>query len=46
MTAAAAAVHAAEHRHAWGRDATMRYLIRRRCPMRLYQLACALAGEV
>lgn len=42
---AAAAVRAANNRASWGRWATMRFLINRRVPMRLYQLACVLRGE-
>ena len=41
----AMAVRAARNRHAWGRDATMRYLRRRGVPVRLYQIAMALEGE-
>jgi len=39
------AIRAAECRHQWGRDATLRYLRNNGVPMRLYQLACALRGE-
>lgn len=42
---AIAAIEAAECRHRWGRWATMRFLVKRGVPMRLYQLACVLRGE-
>ena len=44
-TRAAMAIRAAKNRRAWGRDATMRYLMKRGVPMRLYQIAVALEGE-
>ena len=40
-TISAMAVRAARNRRVWGRDATMRYLVKRGVPLRLYQIAMA-----
>jgi len=40
------AVEAAEMRNSWGRFATLRFLKKRGVDIRLYQLACALSGEI
>ena len=44
-TISAMAIRAAKNRRAWGRDATMRYLMKRGVPVRLYQIAVALEAE-
>lgn len=36
------AIRAAQHRRRWGRHTTMRYLSKRKIPIRLYQLALIL----
>ena len=46
MTISAMAVRAARNRRVWGRDATMRYLRRRKIPIKLYQIAMALEHGV
>jgi len=36
------AIIAADMRHIWGRDASLRFILNRGCPLSLYRLACQL----
>lgn len=40
------AIHAAKHKHIWGRHAALRYIQRRYIPIGLYRLACQLEAGV